>query len=221
MEFVNLGVRDREGAGKGVARKLRAEGYVPAIYYGVGIDPRPFSVDKVELLNILKAEGGEHQLLNLEVEGESKVLLAVIKALQLDPVSDMVLHVDFQAVRMDRPITVDIPLILTGEPLGVEEGGMLEQRVMTLKISCLPKHMPSGIELDVSHLDVGDSITLQAVESPEGVTIEEDENLPLASIVMPRIALVEEVELELEELEEGEEIAEGEAEETEESEEES
>lgn len=205
MEFVNLSVHDRKGAGKGVARKLRHEGQVPAVYYGAGVEPRPLSVDKGVLVEILRAEGGEHQLLNLEVEGDDKVLPAVIKDFQLDPVTDRVLHVDFLAVREDRVIVVDVPLTLVGEPEGLVEGGMVEQRVMTLRVSCLPKHLPSTVEVGVSHLTLGDSVTLGEVVRPEGVTIEGDDSLPLAAVVITRAAMAEELEVELEAIAEGEE----------------
>jgi len=154
-------------------------------------------------------EAGENVLIDLRIEdGKSKKShRAMIKEIQADPVKGTILHVDLYAISMDKKIDLEIPIALTGTPAGVNEGGILQQVTRTLEVSCLPGQIPDSIELDVSSLDIGDSLHVSDLKIPEGVDVLVEEQLTIATVVPP--TKVEEIEpeiLEEEELEEGEEV---------------
>ena len=204
---VNALVADqRDATGKGAARKLRAVGRIPAVLYGRGVESKAISVDPNALQRLLQSGGaGMNTLIELSLDGTARTVL--VKEFQRDPVRGYPLHTDFYLVELDKKVEVSVPIHLTGRPQGVELGGILDHPLREIELECLPRAIPESIDVDVSALDVGDSIHVRALELPEGVSVHTDVNLAVASVVAP--VVVEEPVAE--EVEEGEEaVAEGE-----------
>ncbi|GIU98414.1 MAG: 50S ribosomal protein L25 [Actinomycetota bacterium] len=158
----------RAGTGKGVARKLRAAGRVPAIVYGRGLEPIPVSVDAKDLYHVLH-QGGANVLLDLVVDGEPHLALA--REVQRDHIRNRFVHVDFLAVSRTEKITVSVPIQVVGESVGVKAGGVLEHHLWEVQVECLPGDVPEAIEADVSALAVGDTMKVADLVPPKGVTI--------------------------------------------------
>ena len=195
----------REGSGKGVARKLRAAGRVPAVVYGQGMESAALSVDAKELRHVLHA-GGANVLLDLIVDG--KDLLALARDVQRDHIRNRFMHVDFLVVSRTEKITLGIPVLVVGESVGVKAGGVLEHHLWEIQAECLPGDVPDSIEVDVTELAVGDSIKVADLAAPKGVTILSSEDELVLAVVPPQAREVEEVAVEALE---GEAAAEGEA----------
>ncbi|HEX9122443.1 MAG TPA: 50S ribosomal protein L25/general stress protein Ctc [Actinomycetota bacterium] len=180
----------RDGSGKGVARKLRAAGRVPAILYGHGMEPVSLSVDAKELFHILHTGAGGNVLIDLLVDGKDH--LALPREIQRDYVRGQVLHVDFLAVRRDVAVTVDVPVQVVGESPGVKSGGVLEHHLWDLHVECLPQDVPDSVEADISQLQVGDSLKVGDLAIPKGVTILTPADESVLAVVTPQVRVVEE-----------------------------
>jgi large subunit ribosomal protein L25 len=208
MTTVALAAQSRTETGKGVARSLRRQALIPAVFYGPAVDPVPLILQSRDLEKLITTGAGENILIDLNIEdGKStQSHRAMIKEIQVDPVKQNILHVDLYAISMDKKISVEVPITLTGTALGVsEEGGILQQVSRTLEISCLPDRIPEAFELEVTALAIGDSLHVSDLEIPEGVDVLVEDELTIASVVPP--TKVEEIEPEvLEEEEEGEEV---------------
>lgn len=217
MAQFTLSARVRDKKGKGVARKIRASEQIPAVFYGPGVEPLMLVLDYPEFQKLLKTTTGENVILDLEIEsaGKSGTKKVMLKELQMDPLKDTYLHVDFYEISMDKEITIDIPIRLVNIPAGVEEGGILQHVVREMTISGLPDKLLEDIEVDVSLLNIGDSIHIGDMSLPEGITAHQDEGLTVAVVVAPTVVVEEEPEEE-EEIEgeeaEGEEATEEEKE---------
>lgn len=214
MTTVALAAQSRTETGKGVARSLRRQALIPAVFYGPEVDPIPLILQSRELEKLITTGAGENILIDLNIEdGKStQSHRAMIKEIQVDPVKQNILHVDLYAISMDKKISVEVPITLTGTAVGVsDEGGILQQVSRTLEVSCLPDRIPEAFELEVTALAIGDSLHVSDLEIPEGVDILAEDELTVASVVPP--TKVEEIEPEvLEEEEEGEEVEEEEEE---------
>ena len=211
-----LAVELREVAGSRAARRLRRTGSVPGIVYGGGAEPVAFQVDGRLLRHTL---AHAHAVIELSVDGAAGTPV-VIKEIIRHPVSGETLHIDMLRVRLDQSISTTVVLDLVGaeEAPGVKEGGVLEQVTRELNIDVLPGDIPDVIQYDVSGVQIGDTITLDAVSPPSGVTLTDDPETVLATVTPPKLQLEaeEEIEEETELVAEGEtgEEAEGEAEES-------
>ena len=210
-----LNARTRQSTGKGAARKLRRNNQIPAIFYGPNREPLMLAMDYPELEGIIKQSAGENIILDLKVkaDGGTQTWNAILKDLQVDPIKDTYLHVDFYEISMDKEITVAIPIHLVNTPLGVEEGGILQHVRRELNVSGLPDKLVEVLEVDVSQLQIGDSVHITDITLPDGITCLDEEHLTVAVVAAPTVEPEPEVEeLEEEELEEGveEEVAEGE-----------
>ena len=196
----------REGSGKGVARKLRAAGRIPAVVYGKGKAGSNITVDPTELEKLLHASGsGMNTLIDLSVGGGHTTVL--VKELQREPVRGGYLHADFFEVDLTAKVQVDVPIHFVGKAKGLEFGGILDHPVRELEVECLPRAIPDAIEVDVTALEIGDSIHVREVTVPEGVRVLTEGDLSVASMVPPTA----EEEPEVTEPAEGEVPAEGEA----------
>lgn len=212
METIELKTNVRKSSGTGPGKALRREGRIPAVLYGPNSEPVLLSVNTKELQQIMNKGAGSHALLNLLIQnGETTNRMAMIKELQTHPVSRNFLHVDFYEVAMDRKIKVNIPIVATGTSKGVELGGVLQIVRRELEVLCLPHEIPETIEVDVTDLDVGDSIHVDEIPLGENIEIPEDVNFTIFTVVAPK-AEEEVVEEELDEELEGEEGEEGEGE---------
>ena len=208
MELIELKANIRNSVGKGQARALRRAEKIPAVLYGPGTEPVLLSVEINNLEKALKKSTASQALLNLTIlNGENTSRTAMIKELQTHPVSRNYQHIDFYEISMDRKIRVKIPVTVKGKSRGVEEGGILQIIRRELEILCLPAEIPETIEIDITDLDIGDSIHVKEIPFEGDIEIQADVNFTVITIVSPK-AEVEEVE---EEAEEGaEEAVEGE-----------
>jgi len=197
MERPMLNAEIREGIGKGVARKLRAKGLIPAIFYGPRSRSVPLVIDSKELAKTLQTEAGENVLIDLNIRNGDQVdrRVVMVKDVQIDPLQGMTLHTDFYEVAMDEMVTIEVPIHLVGKPEGIKMGGILEQIRRVIQIQCLPGDIPKGIDVDVSSLNIGDSIHIQDIQV-EKAKILSDTNFTIATVVPPVVEekkVVEEV----------------------------
>ena len=201
----SLKTEPRQRTGSGVLKQMRREGYVPSVVYGGSSENHNVKVQAKAFKDLLAQSASDNILVNLDMEGGASQL-AFLKALQHDPLTGQVLHIDFLAVNESTEITGNIPINLTGEALGVQLGGVLEQQLHSIEIKCLPKDLPETMEADVSDLDIGDALHVGQVSWPEGVTPTLGEDVVLAVVARARVEEEEAVEaIEGEELAEGEE----------------
>lgn len=198
----------RDGAGKGVARKLRAAGRVPAVLYGHGMEPLSLSVDSRELRHLFHTGAGTNVLVDLEVDGADH--LAMPREIQHDHIKGRFVHVDFLVVRRDEKIQIAVPVRVVGESPGVKAGGLIEHHLWEVQVECLPTGVPEAIDADISTLEIGSSLRVSDLVAPEGATILSNPEDSVVAVQQPQAP----VELEEEEAEaaEGEEGAEEEAE---------
>jgi large subunit ribosomal protein L25 len=211
MAHVALTAQSRKETGKGAARTLRSQSLIPAVFYGPEVDPVHLCLAYRDMEKLIKTGAGENVIIDLAIETGKSTLnhRAMLKEIQLDPVKQTILHVDLYEISMDKKIEVEVPITLTGTARGVTEGGILQQVSRTLEISCLPDNIPDTFELDVSELDIGDSLHVSDLKIPDDIEVLVEEELTVATVVPP--TKVEEIEPEVpEEEEEGEEV-EGEA----------
>jgi large subunit ribosomal protein L25 len=211
---LRAGVRDNKG--KEAAKKLRRNNQIPAVFYGPDTDPLMLVVDYSDLDGIIKQTAVENIILALQIESEegSDSKTVMLKELQVDPIKNTYLHADFYEVSMEKEVTVGIPIQLLNTPAGVVEGGILQHVRREITVSCLPDKMVEHLDVDVSGLEIGDSIHIRDIVLPEGLTTSQDENLTVAVVAAPTvIPEAEEIE-EIEEIEgeEGEEEKETEGE---------
>lgn len=182
----------REGTGKGVARKLRQSGRVPAVLYGHGSDAVSLSVDSKELYRLLHTGAGSNVLVDVVVDGADH--LAMPREIQRDAIRGSFWHVDFLEVSRDQTIAVDVPIHVVGESVGVKQGGVLEHHLWDLHVECLPGDVPEGIEVDISALEVGDSLKVSDLAVPSGVTVLTGADESVLAVVVPQTREVEEAE---------------------------
>jgi large subunit ribosomal protein L25 len=159
----------REGTGKGVNRKLRAAGRVPAVLYGHGMDPISLSVDSRELVHVFHTGAGTNVLVDLVVDGTDH--LAMAREIQRDHIRGRYVHVDFLEVRRDEKITISVPIKVVGDSVGVKAGGVVEHHLWDLQVECLPTNVPESVEADISSLEIGSSLKVADLVAPEGTTI--------------------------------------------------
>ncbi|NWF93131.1 MAG: 50S ribosomal protein L25 [Syntrophaceae bacterium] len=186
MERPMLTAETREGVGKGESRKLRARGFIPAIFYGPRSQPIPLLVSSREFSKILQTEAGENVLIDLCIRkgGQEDRRVVMVKEIQIDPLQRTALHTDFYEVSMDEMVTVEVPVHLVGKPEGTKMGGILEQIRRTIQIECLPGDIPKRIDVDVSSLKIGDSIHVQDIQLEKGKILAET-NYTIATVVPP------------------------------------
>jgi len=185
MPMQELTIKRREGTGKQFAKRLRRQGVVPAILYG-GAKNEPVTVDPKSVLRMIAGHAGTTQLLTLKMDGEGGSRLAIIRAMQFDPVSENLVHVDLQEVSADKPITVRVAVHPVGEAIGVRDTrGILNLVLHEVSVSCLPTVIPEGIDADVSELAIGDVLTIADLSVPEGVRVLNDPGQAVATVSPP------------------------------------
>ena len=208
MKQQDLTVAVRDSSGKGVARQLRMAGKVPAVFYGSETENVRLEISTKALSDIISVPGGKSSFFNLTFEGgKIKNKVAIIKDLQIDPVSDRLMHADFFELSMTKKMTATVPVKLTGKAKGVELGGNLQPIRREIEVNCLPKDLPSVIEIDVTELDLGQSIHIDEVKLPAGVEAPHDVNYTVVVLLAPKGAAEEETEGEESEAAAGEEKA--------------
>jgi large subunit ribosomal protein L25 len=208
MSQVKLAARVRKSKGKGAARKLRNNNQIPAIFYGPKTEPVMLAVDYPEMMRVLKDNRHENVILDLQMKSDqgTEIRKVMIKDLMIDPIDKTYLHADFCEISMDKEIRVNVPVRLIGTPVGVTEGGVLQHIRRELTISCLPGKLIDSLDLDVSALNIGDSLHTSDIKFPEGITSSDEGHITVAVVAAPTVVVEEKVEEE-EEVEVGEEAA--------------
>jgi len=195
LELIELKTNIRTTTGNGPARRLRQKGQIPAVLYGPGTESVLLSVNISDIDRILKKGRIGQALLNLVIlnNEETSTKTVMVKELQHHPVSRDFLHIDFYEVAMDRKIMVNIPVTTIGKAKGVETGGILQIVRRELEVQCFPLDVPESIEIDITDLDVGDSIHLGDIARQSKIEFLYDENITVVTVVTPKIEEEEEV----------------------------
>ena len=208
MAQITVQAEAREQVGKGANRRLRAQGRLPAVLYGHGIESLAVSVEIRDVDQVLRSETGHNTIFKLHLGENSNDVL--IKDYQLDPIKGTLVHADFLTVSMDEKITFAVPVQVEGTAEGVKAGGVLDLVLREIEMECFPADLPDHIPIDVSDLEIGDSIRVEALNiGTTKINLLSDPSLVVLSVVPPHVEKEpEEVELEEEELLEGEEAEE-------------
>lgn len=202
MELIELNAKVRKETGKGAARKLRNENQIPAIVYGAKTENQMLSLVTSSFDKIVREHGTTGLFFNLKVEGESgEDRIVMLKDYQMDTFSINYTHLDFLEVDMDTKVHVMVPVETVGESKGVKEGGILQVIRRELEVICKPADTPESIKIDITELEISDSVHVEDIDLGEAIEIPHEVNFTVVTLVAPT---VEEVEEEEEELEEGE-----------------
>jgi large subunit ribosomal protein L25 len=208
MERIEIEAVARPEVGKGPSRALRRKGLIPAVIYGPKMqNAEHIAVDPRAIIRILHS--GENVLVDLKIRDNDseRSHLVMLKAYDVHPVKEQIRHADFLEISLEEAIRVEVPLVFTGKPVGVERGGILSPQLRTLEISCLPEKIPHEIEVDCSALDIGDTLHVSDLKLPPYIEVVEDPDTAVVTVAG--------VEMEEEEAAPEEEEIEGPAEEEE------
>lgn len=197
MEVLEIRANRREKVGKEWAKKYRKTGQIPAILYGTHLEESiPLVLDRKELQKLFKRGKleTEHHILKIIIEenGNSRVENALLQSYQVDPLTDSIIHVDFHAVRMDEVVDTHVPIVLIGEALGIKKGGVLQHGISEIYIRALPLDIPSHIEVDISNLDIGDSILVGDIKLSEKIKVLTPLDEVVVSVLPPQRGEVKE-----------------------------
>jgi large subunit ribosomal protein L25 len=178
----------RTAVGKGVARKLRQAGRIPAVYYGRGEEPIALVVGLKDLQDVIERAEGSNVIVDLKVDGSgSGDRKALIREIQRDPVGGHILHLDLQHISLTERIVVEVPIVLVGIATGVKDGGgILEHLLREVEVECLPTDIPSRLEVDVSALNIGDSLHVSDLKA-DRVEIITEADRAIATVVPPTV----------------------------------
>lgn len=182
MAQTELNVSQREGLGKGTARTLRREGLIPAVMYGKGVESCSLTVEPRKLSAIIGSEAGWNTLITLKGEGSFDGKVVILKDMQLDPIRQTVLHVDFQAIDLKQKTHVMVPVVAVGKSVGEKEGGNLQAIRHEVELVCLPTNIPTVLEVDVTALAIGDVLHVQDIALPVGVELPADVNYTVFTV---------------------------------------
>ena len=207
MADATLSAERRTEGGKRPAGRLRREGLLPAVVYGLNEENLPVTVSSHDLSRILSGPSGANTIITLQLDGKEQLALA--RQIQRNPVKGTLVHVDFIRIRADQAIQADVPVHLVGDAEGVNRGGVLEQMVHTVSVEAKPADVPTALQIDISALEIGDSVRISDLTIPAGVTVRNDPDDLVAHISAPRVAEAEEGAEGAEEAEGGEAAAEG------------
>lgn len=189
MERVSMKVTVRDARGTIACRHLRRDGFIPGVVYKGGQEGTSIFVDKKDLRLALHSEGGEHAILNLDFyEGDKKTQTktAIIHELQTDPLDDTIVHIDLHEISLTEIIKVKVPITVKGEAAGIEEGGILNQMKHEVEVECKAMDLPEHFEINVSELNINDSLHVKDLEVSPGVTILDDPESALVGVNPPQ-----------------------------------
>jgi large subunit ribosomal protein L25 len=187
MGDVKFAVQAREERGKGSARRLRQRGMAPGVVYGGGRSATPIAFDVAAFERLLEtSHGGLNTLIDLEGDSPATGLTVIAKELQREPVRGQITHVDFFEVDLKAKIEVAVPIHLVGIPAGVVLGGVLDQQQREVVLLCMPDAIPDDIEIDVTGMELGDSLHIRDLSVPDGVEFHTDDSLTVATVLIPR-----------------------------------
>lgn len=189
---VNLKAEKRDDMGSAAVGRLRRGGKIPGVVYGSTQESYAVQIDTSTIKNLLRNSASQQILVNLQIEGAKEAnKLALIQDVQQHAISGDILHIDFNAVKEDSEIHARVPIELTGDPVGIKQGGILDTLLHDIEVHCLPKDLPAVLKFDVSELDIGDSLSIASAEFPEGVSAALDGEVLIAIVNETRAALSE------------------------------
>ncbi len=190
MKNVTLSAEKREGTGKGVARKLRQAGKIPAVLYGRDMDAIHIALDAHDAELLFRSIPVDNTIIELEVEGTKEPHQTLVREIQTHPYRGTLVHVDFLRIQAGVKVELNVPVHLVGTPIGVkDEGGVLDQTVYDLPVACIPSAIPESFEVDVSHMAVNDVLHVSDLDVGEGVEVLLPEERTICSVSVPRAAL--------------------------------
>lgn len=182
MQEYKIEVEKRElSSKKSFVKELRSNGHIPGVYYSH--DSKESIPFMVTLKNLREALKSDSQVYKINVGGKSRDV--IMKTIQYHPITEQILHIDLYGVKMDAKVTVKIPIMIIGQSIGVKEGGVLNQSMTELDIACLPANIPQEIEIDISNLNLGDTIRIEDINLGDDLDIVGDSSMLIASVVAP------------------------------------
>ena len=187
MQQILLNAKMRDETGKGISGRLRRQGIIPAVVYGRKENPLPLEVVEKELEKATGMAGGQNTIINLNLDKDKGEILALVKEIQHHPVTGRLLHADFYRISLQDEITVSVPIVVTGESVGVKEGGILEHILWEVEIECLPTKIPERIEVDIASLGIGDTVHVRDLKTEETVKVLTEGDKTVISIVPPTV----------------------------------
>ncbi len=182
----------REVIGK-ANRKLAGQNRIPAVVYGIGREPVSISVDRHDFELLMAHHAAGSTIVEMQIEGEKKPINAMIREMQMSPIKDTIMHVDFLAIEMDKLVNAQVTLRLVNDPAGVKAGGILTVNFHNINVEAKPADLPEYLEIDVASLEIGDSLHVKDIAVPAGVTILDDAEEVICSVQAPRAEVEEEV----------------------------
>ena len=182
---ITLEVQSRSQTGTREVKRMRRTGVVPGVVYGGGSDPRAIVVDMRVLRAALTGDQGRNAILHVSIDGGPTVP-SILKDWQVDPVKDVLRHIDLLEIALDKAITANVPVVLSGESPGAKIGGAFNQLVHQLRVQAIPTDMPSQLTLDISSLQVGGTLRVSDVAVPAGATVLDDSDMIVASVSATR-----------------------------------
>ncbi len=186
MEIVGIKVEKRTGSGKKAAKALRRNGNLPCIMYG-GKTFEKLTLNTKEFLAVVSGENARRVILKVEINGNEEKHNTILKELQYHPITDSLIHADLLEISLNEPLTEKLPLKIEGVPKGVTlKGGQLKFHLREIEVECLPELLPAEISIDVSNLDVDDSLTIGDIRLAEGISKKATENTKVVSVAMPK-----------------------------------
>ncbi len=193
-ETVTLKASLREETGKGPARRMRREGMIPAVIYGRNEDTRSLSIDAHEFDNLMRRVSLENTLIDLSIKGKRGKVRALVGEVQMNPVKAEVLHIDFHQIQAGEKVNVQVPIHLEGAAAGVKEGGVLQHVLHEVEVRCSSETIPEAFVVDISALNIGDSVHIADMAFPEGVEVQVDADRTVCLVAAPRVMTTEEEE---------------------------
>ena len=182
MQEYKIEVEKRElSSKKSFVKELRSNGHIPGVYYSH--DSKESIPFMVTLKNLREALKSDSQVYKINVGGKSRDV--IMKTIQYHPITEQILHIDLYGVKMDAKVTVKIPIMIIGQSIGVKEGGVLNQSMTELDVACLPANIPQEIEIDISNLNLGDTLRIEDVNLADDLDIIGDSSMLIASVVAP------------------------------------
>lgn len=192
MERINLETQLREEKGKQLVKRLRTQGFIPAVVYKGGKDNLSLKLSGKDFLKVIGTKAGSNVIINLKIGKPHKDKTVMIKEIQRNPVNRDILHIDFNEISLTETLKVKVRIDAKGEPIGVKEGGILERVIWEAEVECLPTQIPEKLEVDVSNLKIGDSVFVKNIIAPEGIKILQDPELIVMSLKPPFVEKVAE-----------------------------
>lgn len=186
MKASELRAYVRERIGKGESKRLRRNGFIPAILYGGSAGSIPIKFERKEIVRKVSFKDLEHTVYTIKLD-DGRGYDVLLKEIQVDPLTDEIVHLDFLELEKGKMVTVEVPIVLLGKDVckGVKMGGILEQQLWSVEVECLPRNIPERIEVDITELEIGDAIHVEDLKLPEGVKVLEDPETTVVVISEP------------------------------------